>query len=82
MPAEVAENFKAEYIVPLVGYLVSEECEETGSLLEGKKNLKKKFLRWKKLINKINRIKKLKKNFKMKKINKLDINRIKKLKKL
>lgn len=34
MPAEVAENFKAEYIVPLVGYLVSEECEETGSLLE------------------------------------------------
>jgi len=34
LPAEVAENFKAEYIVPLVGYLVSEECEESGSLLE------------------------------------------------
>lgn len=34
LPAEVAGNFKAEYIVPLVAYLVSEKCEENGALLE------------------------------------------------
>lgn len=33
-PAEVAETLKPDYILPLVAYLASEECEENGSLLE------------------------------------------------
>lgn len=33
-PAEVGEKLKPDYIVPLVAYLASEECQENGSLLE------------------------------------------------
>jgi multifunctional beta-oxidation protein len=34
LPKEVADNFKAEYIVPLVAYLASDQCEENGSMFE------------------------------------------------
>ena len=34
MPKEALDNLKPEYIVPLVGYLAHESCEETGSVFE------------------------------------------------
>lgn len=33
-PKEVMDKFLPEYVVPLVGFLASEECEENGTLFE------------------------------------------------
>lgn len=34
MPPEALANLKSSYIVPLVGYLAHESCDENGSIFE------------------------------------------------
>ena len=45
MPPALKEIVKAEYVAPLVGYLVHPECQETGGLFEASAGAFKK-LRW------------------------------------